>query len=199
MIFFYQFLFLVLTYLICSIPFGLIVTRLALGKDIRESGSGNIGATNVTRVAGKKLGAITLLLDGFKGMVMVIAARFTFYSIDNLHLLLIAVSAIAVVGHIYPIYLRFKGGKGVATTIAVLFALDPTIGFLTVMFWVMSFLLFRISAVASLVAILSASMFSVHYDAPREQVWLYVFLFILVTIRHKENIMRLLLGEEKKM
>src|SRR3989338_2181706 len=110
MIYFCQLLFLIVTYFIAAIPFGLILTKKYLGKDIRESGSGNIGATNVARIAGKKLGVLTLLLDAFKGMIMVIAARFFFFESQFLHLFLVLVCAVAVLGHIYPIYLKFKGG-----------------------------------------------------------------------------------------
>ena len=127
MIFFYQLLFLILTYFISAIPFGLVLTKHFLKKDVRESGSGNIGATNVTRVAGKKIGALTLMLDGLKGMIMVIFARFLFSSVNYLHLYLALVSLVAVVAHIYPIYLNFKGGKVVATAIAVLLALDTSV------------------------------------------------------------------------
>lgn len=199
MIFLYQLIFLILTYFISSIPFGLVLTKFFLGKDVRESGSGNIGATNVVRVAGKKIGFLTLLLDGAKGMIMLIVARFLFDQSNYLHLYLALIAFVAVVGHIFPIYLNFKGGKGVATTIAVLLALDPSVGFLTIIFWIMAFLMFRISSVASLIATASAILLSFHYKAPTSQLVLCAALFILITIRHKENIIRLILGEENKM
>ncbi len=195
----YQLLFLVATYFIAAIPFGLLVTKKYLGQDVRKSGSGNIGATNVARVAGKKLGALTLVLDALKGMIMVILARFFFDYVYHLHLFLVLVCAVAVLAHIYPIYLDYKGGKGVATAIAVLLALDPAVGFLAIVFWIMAFLMFRISAIASMSSILSAIFTSLHYDAPSSQVVLCIFLFILITIRHKENILRILMGEENKM
>ncbi len=193
----YQFLFLIITYAVSAIPFGLVLAKVFAKKDVRELGSKNIGATNVARVVGKKLGFATLILDGFKGAVMVIIARFSFAEIDHLHLFLVLVSAVAVLGHVYPVYLRFKGGKGVATAIAVLFALDFKIGFLVTAFWIMSFCIFRISSVSSLIAIFSSIILSSHYEAPVEQIWLCWFLFILVLARHKENIIRLLTGEEK--
>ena len=199
MIFIYAFLFLALTYFISSIPFGLILTKSIAHTDIRQSGSGNIGATNVARIAGKKLGLITLILDALKGALMVIIARFEFYSMGNLHLFLVLVSLVAVLGHIFPLYLDFKGGKGVATTIAVLLTLDPSVGFLMIMFWIMTFVTLRISSIASLVAIASSVALSIHYEAPHSQIALCIFLFILIAIRHKENIIRLLLGEEKKI
>ena len=124
MIFFYQFLFLVITYLIASIPFGLLLGKVFAKVDIRELGSKNIGATNATRILGKKLGFFTLILDSFKGMLMVIIARFSFYEINNLHLFLVLVSFVSIFSHIYPVYLKFKGGKGVATAIGTIMALD---------------------------------------------------------------------------
>ena len=195
----YQIVFLVLTYAIAAIPFGLVLAKTFAGKDLRQLGSKNIGATNVARVAGKKLGLLTLILDGLKGAIMVIIARFNFYDLDNLHLFLVLVSAAAVLGHIYPIYLNFKGGKGVATAIAVLFALDVSVGFLVVCFWIMSFCLFRVSSVSSLIAIFSSIVLSAAYDAPTSQYVFCWFLFLLILVRHKENIFRLLTGEEKKM
>jgi glycerol-3-phosphate acyltransferase PlsY len=195
----YQIVFLVLTYAIAAIPFGLVLAKTFAGKDVRQLGSKNIGATNVARVAGKKLGFLTLILDGLKGAIMVIIARFNFYDLDNLHLFLVLVSAAAVLGHIYPIYLNFKGGKGVATAIAVLFALDVSVGFLVVCFWIMSFCLFRVSSVSSLIAIFSSIVLSAAYDAPTSQFIFCCFLFLLILVRHKENILRLLTGEEKKM
>lgn len=199
MIFIFEFLFLICTYFICAIPFGLILTQFFLKQDIRQSGSGNIGATNVTRIAGKKLGALTLLLDGFKGALMVIAGRWLFDSAAHLHLFLVVVSIVAVLGHIYPVYLKFKGGKGVATALAVLLALDPIVGFLSVIMWILFFVLFRISAVASLTAMFSSILSAWYYGAPISEILLCIFLFVLIAIRHKENIIRIITGQEKKM
>lgn len=197
MILLYQLLFLILTYAIAAIPFGLVLAKFFGRIDIREVGSKNIGATNVTRILGKKLGFLTLVLDGMKGALMVIIARFNFSGTENLHSFLAIVSAVAVVGHIYPIYLRFKGGKGVATAIATLFALDFSVGLLVLCFWIMSFCLFRISAVSSIIAIFSSIILSAHYDAPSSQMVLCWIIAILILVRHKENIVRLLTGEER--
>ncbi|NBV06529.1 MAG: glycerol-3-phosphate 1-O-acyltransferase [Proteobacteria bacterium] len=197
MILLYQFLFLILTYFISAIPFGLLLSKLYSDVDIREVGSKNIGATNVTRILGKKLGFFTLILDGLKGALMVILARFNFSEVSYLHLFLAAVSAVAVLGHIYPVYLKFKGGKGVATAIAVLFAIDFNVGFLTLCFWIIIFCFFRISSIASIVAIFSSIILSNHYEAPLSQILLCWFLAILILIRHKENITRLIIGQEK--
>jgi glycerol-3-phosphate acyltransferase PlsY len=193
-----QFLFLVLTYAIAAIPFGLVLAKIFAKKDIRELGSKNIGATNVARVIGKKLGFCTLILDGMKGALMVIIARFGFHDSGKLSLFLLLVGAVAVLAHIYPIYLRFKGGKGVATALAVLLAIDSFVGFLACCFWILSFRLFRISAISSLIAIFSSIFLSLALGAPASQVGFCCFLFILILLRHKENLSRLLKGEEKK-
>ena len=194
-----QFFFLILTYAIAAIPFGLVLAKIFAKKDIRQFGSKNIGATNVARVLGKKLGFFTLILDGLKGAIMVIIARFSFCDAENLHLLLVLVAAVAVLAHVYPIYLNFKGGKGVATAIAVLFALDPAVGFLAVCFWIMSFCLFRISSISSIIAVFSSIVISSSFEAPQSQINFCWFLAALILVRHKENIVRLLTGEEKKL
>ncbi len=193
-----EFLFLILTYLIAAIPFGYVLTKKFHGKDVRSAGSGNIGATNVVRVAGKKLGLLTLILDAFKGMLMVILARFLFDFSPHLHLFLVFVAGVAVIGHVYPIYLNFKGGKGVATTIAVIVALDPIAGSIMILTWIGLFLIFRISAISSLVSITAAMTFSIIFEAPQSQAYLCIFLFIIIAIRHKENITRLIKGTENK-
>ncbi len=199
MIIILQFLFLVATYFICAIPFGLVVTQFFLKKDIRNSGSGNIGATNVVRIAGKKLGALTLILDGAKGALMVIFGRFFFEQSSHLHLFLVLVSIVAVLAHIYPIYLKFQGGKGVATALAVLLALDPVVGLIGVIMWIIVFLIFRISAVASLAAIACTLFAALHYSAPISEIFLCIFLCALIAMRHKENIKRIISGKEQKM
>jgi len=195
----YQLLFLGLTYAIAAIPFGLVLAKIFAKKDIREFGSKNIGATNVARVIGKKLGFATLILDGLKGAIMVIIARFTFHDVQNLHLFLVLVATVAVLGHVYPIYLNFKGGKGVATAIAVLFALNVSVGFLVICFWILSFCLFRISSISSIIAIFSSIIISTSFGAPGSQIAFCWFLFLLILVRHKENIVRLITGEEKKL
>ena len=160
-----QIIFLLITYLITSVAFGLFLGKIFAKIDIREHGSKNISATNVARVINKKLGLATLLLDGLKGGAMVIIARLIFYNSDNLEIFLIIVAAIAVIGHIFPIYLKFKGGKGVATSIATIIALDPYIGVAISLIWIVAFILFRISAISSLMAIFSAIIISIFYNS----------------------------------
>ncbi len=198
MILVYQILYLIFSYLVASIPFGLLLSKIFAKKDIREFGSKNIGATNVTRILGKKLGALTLLLDGAKGAIMVIIARFYFFEVNNLHLYLVLVSSVAVLGHIFSIYLKYKGGKGVATAIACLLALDFSVGMLSLCFWILAFSGFKTSSIASLVAIFSSIITSSLFEAPLSQIVFCWFLFILIFIKHKENILRIATGEEKK-
>lgn len=199
MIIFYQILFLIITYLIASIPFGLVLGKVFAKTDIRQFGSKNIGATNATRILGKKLGFLTLVLDSFKAMILIIIARFNFHEAEGLHIYLVVVALVAVCAHIYPFYLNFKGGKGVATTIGALLALDFSVGMLAICFWILTFISFRISAIASLVAIFSTTIFSTAYNAPLSQIIFCWIISAIVFIRHKENIMRILTGEEKKM
>ena len=193
-----QILFLLVTYLVSSIPFGLILTKIFLKKDIRSHGSGNIGATNVTRIAGKKLGIVTLILDALKGAVMVVLAMDLFALSDDFDLLIALTAFIAVIGHIFPIYLRFKGGKGVATAAAVIMVIDPLIGSLVFLIWLALFLSFRVSAVASLGAVASLIPLCYFLAFSHYYTYLAIALTILITIRHKENIERLILKKENK-
>ena len=112
---------------------------------------------------------------------------------------LVLVSFVAICSHIYPIYLNFKGGKGVATAIGTFMALDFSVGILAICFWILTFVSFRVSAVASLVAIFSTTIFSTAYDAPISQIIFCWIVFVLIFVRHKENIIRILTGEEKKI
>ncbi len=199
LVFFYQILFLILAYFIAAIPFGLLVAKLFAGIDVREAGSKNIGATNVTRLAGKKLGIVTLLLDGSKGALMVIIARFLFQDTSFLHSYLSVVALTCVLAHIYPIYLNFQGGKGVATAIAVLLALDLNVGMVAIIAWIATFAIMRISSVSSLVAIFSSVIYSLITFESIVQIAFTIILFAIIAYRHKENILRLKSGEEKKI
>ncbi len=196
---FEKFLFLIATYLICSIPFGLVLTKFVTKQDLRDLGSKNIGATNVSRVAGKKLGLITLILDGLKGAIMVIIAHFAFDDSSHPDMFIMLVALVAVLGHCYSLYLKFNGGKGVATAIAVMLAINPLVGIFTILIWILSFLIYRISSIASLCSTLLAIAFGLYANAPIEQIFLFIALFALIAFRHKENIDRLIKGEERKM
>jgi acyl phosphate:glycerol-3-phosphate acyltransferase len=191
----YQVLFLAVTYLICAIPFGLLLSKIFAGHDIRNSGSGNIGATNVARILGKKLGALTLVLDAAKGAVMVFVARQIF---AEQHEFVALVAAIAVIGHIFPAYLRFKGGKGVATTVGVLLVFDPLLGALACCAWLLMFVVTRISALASLFAIICVAAFAIILFYPLADILLYLTFALLIFWRHRENLQRLINDQESK-
>jgi len=185
---------LLLAYLLGSIPFGLIVVRIVKKMDIREYGSGNIGVTNVTRLMGKKWGGLVLLLDGLKGAIPVLLAKFLFPFSD---LVPVMVAIVAVLGHVFPIYLKFKGGKGVATTIAVLFALNWILGLCLILTWYAVFLISRISAISSLVAMMVTTLLST-FIASFEVMIMCTILTIIIVVRHRSNIKLLLAGKERK-
>ena len=181
-----------LGYLLGSIPFGLLLTKLAGLGDIRSIGSGNIGATNVLRTGRKDLALATLLLDGGKGAVAVLLARLV--SED----LTVIAGGAAILGHLFPVWLKFKGGKGVATTLGTLIAANWTVGIGACLVWAVVALVFRYSSLSALIAVASAPFLAL-WLGTLPQVWLAAFAAVLVWIRHHENINRLLKGEEPKI
>ena len=181
-----------LGYLLGSIPFGLLLTKLAGLGDIRSIGSGNIGATNVLRTGRKDLALATLLLDGGKGAVAVLIARLV--SED----LTVIAGAAAILGHQFPMWLKFKGGKGVATKLGTLIAVNWMVGIGACLVWLTVAVLFRYSSVASLIAT-AASPFLALWLGTVPQAWLAAFAAVLVWFLHRENIRRLLKGEEPKI
>ncbi len=190
-----DYILLIIAYFLGSIPFGLVVTKLAGKGDIRKEGSGNIGATNVARIAGKKLGAIALILDVLKGIIAVIIAKYLTDSAIIINL----VAAFAVIGHIFPIWLKFKGGKGVATGFAVITIVCYPLGIFSLSIWIAIFVFSGISSLSAIISMLLtpiAAFFMVE-KLGIEVVYLSLFISILVIIRHYSNIKRLLKGEEK--
>ena len=183
-------------YLLGSIPFGMIATRLGGAGDIRKIGSGNIGATNVLRSGRKDLAAITLLGDAGKGLVAVLLARWLTH--DNAAAVALAGGA-AFVGHLFPVWLKFNGGKGVATFYGVLFAAMWPVGLLAAVTWLAMAALFRISSLAALTAAALAPLFVFATDQPYPMVLLAAAMAVLIYIRHHQNIARLLKGEEPKI
>ncbi|MBL6932358.1 MAG: glycerol-3-phosphate 1-O-acyltransferase PlsY [Rhodospirillales bacterium] len=179
-------------YLIGSVPFGLVLTRLAGLGDIREIGSGNIGATNVLRTGNKPLALATLLLDSGKG-----AAAALILMAYNPLAGLIAGGA-AILGHNFPVWLKFKGGKGVATTLGVLFAVDWPVGLAACATWLLTALIFRYSSLSALVALALSPAYAWYLAGPDVAI-LATLLAVLSIIRHHENITRLLKGEEAKI
>ncbi|OWJ65368.1 glycerol-3-phosphate 1-O-acyltransferase PlsY [Inquilinus limosus] len=192
----------VLGYLLGSIPFGLVLTRAAGLGDIRSIGSGNIGATNVLRTGHKGLALATLLLDGGKGAIAVLVAGL----FDPM--LAVIAGGGAMLGHIFPVWLGFKGGKGVATALGTLLAIMWPVGVLCCLVWLAMAALFRYSSLAALAAIAAAPVLAwalsgttilgaVWTDLPRAA--LALFIAVLVFLRHDGNIRRLLRGEEPKI
>lgn len=183
-------------YLLGSIPFGLIATRLGGAGDIRQIGSGNIGATNVLRSGRKDLAAITLIGDAGKGMVAVLLARYLTHG--NAAVVALAGGA-AFMGHLFPVWLKFKGGKGVATFYGVLLSAAWPVGIAAGATWLAVAFLLRISSLAALVAAVLAAPFALAFDQPYPIMALCLFMAVLIFIRHRENIGRLLKGQEPKI
>jgi acyl phosphate:glycerol-3-phosphate acyltransferase len=181
-----------LGYLLGSVPFGLLLTKLAGLGDIRSIGSGNIGATNVLRTGRKDLALATLLLDGGKGAVAVLIARLV--SED----LTVIAGGAAILGHLFPAWLKFKGGKGVATTLGTLIAANWMVGIGACLAWLITAVLFRYSSLSALIAVAAAPVLALWLGTV-PQAWLAAFAAVLVWIRHHENIRRLLKGEEPKI
>jgi glycerol-3-phosphate acyltransferase PlsY len=188
-------------YLLGSIPFGLIATRLGGAGDIRKIGSGNIGATNVLRSGRKDLAAITLIGDAGKGAVAVLVTHFlTRDTGDHVQATLTALAGgSAFVGHLFPVWLKFNGGKGVATFYGVLLSAAFPVGALAGLTWIAMAFLFRMSSLAALTAAALAPLLAFSLDAPRPIIVLAAVMAVLIFIRHHENIRRLLKGEEPKI
>lgn len=185
-------LMLVIGYLLGSIPFGLLLTRQAGLGDIRSIGSGNIGATNVLRTGNKKLAAATLLLDLAKGAAAVLIAHWL--SPEDAPL----AGAAAVIGHLYPIWLRFNGGKGVATLMGVVLALSPPMGGIYALVWIGTLALLRISSLGGMLAAASVPVAAVLLGR-LDLFPLSIALALLVLWRHRENLGRLLRGQEPRI
>lgn len=181
-------------YLLGSIPFGLVVTRLGGAGDIRQVGSGNIGATNVLRTGRKDLALLTLIGDGGKGIVAVLLARHFFGETAAA----IAGGA-AFLGHLFPVWLGFKGGKGVATFFGVMLTAAWPVGVMAAITWLAVAALMRLSSLAALTAVALAPFFALATDQATPMVVLAAFMAVLVFIRHKDNIARLRQGTEPKI
>jgi len=183
-------------YLLGSIPFGIILTRLFGAGDLRQIGSGNIGATNVLRTGRKELAAATLLLDGAKGAVAVLLARHFMPQLGDEGAMI--AGAAAMVGHCYPVWLKFRGGKGVATLLGLSFALAWPIGLVFAIVWLATALLSRISSLGGMVGAVSAPIAALALGYPVFAIGLGG-LAVIVLWRHRENIARLRAGTEPKI
>jgi acyl phosphate:glycerol-3-phosphate acyltransferase len=183
---------LALGYLFGSIPFGLVLTRLGGKGDVRDIGSGNIGATNVLRTGSKVLAAGTLILDCLKATAAILLARQLWPGAENF------AAAGALVGHLYPVWLRFKGGKGVATLLGILIPLLPIGAVIYAIVWVGMMLLIRISSVSGMLAAVSAPV-SAAVLGERLLFPMFLGFALLVVWKHRENIVRLKAGKEPKV
>jgi glycerol-3-phosphate acyltransferase PlsY len=179
------------SYLIGSVPFGLILTKLTTNTDIRQHGSGNIGATNVLRTAGKKLGAITLLLDTSKGIIATYATYILYPHLEAYAALF------SILGHIFPCWLEFKGGKGVATAIGTLSVCYLPTGLCMATIWLSIFKLTKISSLSSIGAMLIAPIFTYCMTGYSPIFILNMIVSAIVIAKHYQNIKRLIQGEEK--
>ncbi len=204
-------------YLIGSIPFGLLLTKMAGMGDIRSIGSGNIGATNVLRTGNKKLALLTLILDGAKGAAAFFAAYLYFHLYDcsvmgacdpdapctcympsEIQMLSFAAGLAAIIGHCHPVWLKFKGGKGVATTLGTLLIAVPYTGLIACASWLLSAIISRISSLSALIAVLTTPLTAFYFYSFEASI-LCLLITILVWIKHAANIRRLLKGEEPKI
>ena len=181
----------IISYLMGSIPFGFILTKTFLKKDIREIGSGNIGATNALRTGNKLIGYSTLLLDVVKAIIPVL-----YIKINHPELIYIA-SLCAFLGHVFPIWLKFNGGKGVATYVGILFAINIYFGLVFIVSWLITFALSKFSSLSSLVASVSIPIYLL-ISAKFDQLIFFTIMFILIFFTHRENIKRLKNKEETK-
>ena len=179
------------SYFIGSIPFGLILTKIFLKKDIREIGSGNIGATNALRTGNKVIGYATLILDISKAIIPVIYTKINFPE------LIFVASLCAFLGHVFPIWLKFKGGKGVATYVGILFSINILFGLIFGISWIITFVLTKYSSLSSLIGSLSLPVYLL-VTGQTNNVIFFIIMLVLIFFTHRENVKRLKNKEESK-
>ena len=179
------------SYFLGSIPFGFILTKIFLKKDIRNVGSGNIGATNALRTGNKSLGYTTLFLDILKAVLPVLYVKYNFTEA------IYVASLCAFLGHVFPIWLKFNGGKGVATYVGMLFAINITLGLVFVIIWFIIFLLTKFSSLSSLVASATIPIYLIVLSEFNQLIF-FSIMFVLIFYTHRENIKRLKNREETK-
>ena len=180
----------ILSYLMGSIPFGFILTKIFLKKDIRDIGSGNIGATNALRTGNKSLGFGTLFLDVIKAVIPVIYVKLNYPDY------IFIASLCAFLGHVFPIWLKFKGGKGIATYVGILFSINLTIGFVFIGVWFFTFLISKYSSLSSLLGSLSVPIYLFFFTS--QNLIFFSIMFILIFYTHRTNVKRLKNKEESK-
>ena len=179
------------SYLMGSIPFGLILTKVFLKKDIRNVGSGNIGATNVLRTGNKLIGYLTLILDVLKAVIPVLYIKINFPE-------MIYISSLsAFIGHVFPVWLKFKGGKGVATYVGILFSINYFLGIVFVISWLTVFFISKYSSLGSILSSLIIPIF-IFLNSSYENQYFFIIMFVLILYTHRENVKRLINKEESK-
>ncbi len=184
-------LIILLSYLMGSIPFGFILTKILLKKDIREIGSGNIGATNVMRTGNKMIGYITLSLDILKAIIPLLIIKIN-------HPEFLFISALSIfLGHVFPLWLKFKGGKGVATYVGMLFCINYILGFVFIICWLIIFVFSRYSSLSSLIASITIPLYH-FFIIDNNNYYFFIILFILIFFTHRENVKRLINNTESK-
>jgi len=192
--------FVVLGYLLGSVPFGLLLARLFAGVDVRRTGSGNIGATNVARAAGRKLGLMTLFLDAAKGVIPVVGASAFLGAPGAPGPWAAAAGFAAFLGHVFPPWLGFRGGKGVATSFGVFLALSPWAALAALAAFTGSYLATRIVSVSSLAgAAACAAASATLHGASSPVTWTALAILLVIVVRHRTNIRRILRGEERRV
>ena len=184
-------LIILISYLFGSIPFGLILTKIFTGKDIRNIGSGNIGATNVLRSGNKLVGYLTLILDILKAVIPILFIKF-YYS-DQLYLASLSV----FIGHVFPVWLKFRGGKGVATYVGILFCLNYLSGLVFCIIWLLIFFIFKYSSLSSMTSSFCIPIFQFFFISDPFY-YFYFIMFIMIFYTHRENIKRLINKTESK-
>ena len=197
-------LFSFLGYLIGSIPFGLILTKMSGLGDIRDIGSGNIGATNVLRTGNKKIAFLTLILDGSKGALALflltsILTKASIFSIYNLELIMSVVAVYSVLGHCFPIWLNFKGGKGVATGFGIILFINLLVGIIALLIWFLIAKFFKISSMSALVAYFLIPFLMTFNSMENYFIIASIFISSICWFQHRENIKRLLNRTEPKI
>ena len=180
----------ILSYLMGSIPFGFILTKIFLKKDIRDIGSGNIGATNALRTGNKSLGYGTLLLDVLKAIIPVIYTKLNYPDY------IFVTSMFVFLGHVFPLWLKFKGGKGVAPYVGILFSINLIYGIVFVSIWIITFLISKYSSLASLIASFTIPIYLLFFN--NENLIFFSIMFVLIFYTHRENVKRLKNKEENK-
>jgi len=180
------------SYFLGSIPFGLILTKIFLNKDLREIGSGNIGATNALRTGKKSLGILTLLLDGSKGYFSVLITlnympEYIYFS-----------ALICFLGHIFPVWLKFKGGKGVAVYLGILFSFSINLSIIYIISWLLILFFFKYSSISSLISTLLIFIYSIIFKSFNESIFFFI-IFIIIIYTHRKNIVRLKNKKENKI